>query len=390
MPSTSASIAAVALLALLAAPLPTDETAILRSDDESGADNFGAAVAIDAKRIIVGAPADADSVGAAHIFRVINAPTLPLEDTLTPTDAPVGAEFGASVDIDAAYAIIGAPGDDDEGDDAGAAYIFNRSGTDWSQVIKLTHPLPAADDRFGSSVAIDARFAVIGAPNDGGLQPLAGSAHFFIRRGSTWEFASSISSGFASSSFAASVDIDATTAIIGAPDEGGTGAAYVFRKGRNNQWELEDQLRAKDRNADDAFGTSVAISGKYAIVGAPGDDEGGDGAGAAYLFERGPGGQWTLVDKRRDAGSTVGALGTSVAIVGKLAFAGTPEFSVGAANAGAAHFFKRAADTTWPQATNALRASEPSIDLRFGEAVALDVKTAVIAAPGDHAVYVFR
>lgn len=390
MPSTSASIAAVALLALLAAPLPTDETAILRSDDESGADNFGAAVAIDAKRIIVGAPADADSVGAAHIFRVINAPTLPLEDTLTPTDVPFGAEFGASVDIDAAYAIIGAPGDDDEGDDAGAAYIFNRSGTDWSQVIKLTHPLPAADDRFGSSVAIDARFAVIGAPNDGGLQPLAGSAHFFIRRGSTWEFASSISSGFANSSFGTSVAIDADRVIIGAPGEGGTGAAYIYRKRRNNQWELEDRLVAKVRTPDDFFGTSVAIHGKYAVVGAPGDDELAEDAGAVYFFERGTGGQWLLVDKRSLGAATVGALGTSVALDAKAALAGAPEFLVDGPDSGAVYPFRRAPDPSWPQFTNALRPSSPGDDFRFGHSVALDKGIAAITAPGDHAVIVFR
>lgn len=391
MPSTTlTTAAATTLLMLLAAGVPTEESATLRSSDESGADNFGASVAINARRVIVGAPGDTDSVGSALIFRVTNTAQPPLEDTLLPSDAPDGSEFGASVDLDAAYAVIGAPSDDEEANDAGAAYIFKRSGSDWSQVSKLFHPMPAADDLFGTSVAIDAKFAVVGAPNDGGLQPNAGSAHFFVRRGSSWEYASSISSGVASSQFGASVAIDADRVIIGAPTEGGTGAAYIYRKRRNNQWELEDQLVAKVRTPDDFFGGSVAIDGKYAIVGAPGDDELEDGAGAVYFFERGPGGQWALVDKRSLGTATVGALGTSVALSGKAAIAGAPEFLVDGPDSGAAFPFRRGSDSDWPQFTNALRPGSPGDDFRFGQSVALDKDIAAIAAPGDHAVIIFR
>lgn len=389
MPSTSLPIAAAALLLpLLAAPLPTEQVSVLGSGDETGADSFGASVAIDARRVIVGAPAGETSVGSALIFRISNRPPL-VEDTLTPDDAPEGSEFGASVNIDAAYAVVGAPGDDDEADNAGAAYIFKRAGSDWSEVIKLTHPAPAANDEFGASVAIDAKLAVIGAPGDGGLQPDAGSVHLFARRGADWQFAATISTGVGESSFGASVAIDGERIIVGAPADGGTGAAYIYRK-RRNQWQLEDQLLAKDRDADDAFGTSVAIDGKFAVVGAPGDDEGGDGAGAVYFFERGPSGQWALVDKRRDASATVGALGASVALSAKLALAGTPEFPADGPDSGAAHPFRRDLDAQWPQATNALRPAKPGEDFRAGASVALDQGLAAVAAPGANVVFIFR
>ena len=76
------------------------------------------------------------------------------ESKINASDAALGHGFGRSVTIDGDYAIVGAPYDDDGGISSGSAYIFKRSGTDWSQEDKIVASDPAAYDFFGWSVSI--------------------------------------------------------------------------------------------------------------------------------------------------------------------------------------------------------------------------------------------
>ncbi|NNE68566.1 MAG: hypothetical protein HKN33_18520, partial [Pyrinomonadaceae bacterium] len=165
---------------------------------------------------------------------------------LTASDAALGDGFGWSVAISGDTAIVGAYANDDGGSDSGSAYIFERNqggANNWGEVRKLTASDAAAGDNFGYSVAISVDTVIVGAfgNDDGGID---------------------------------------------------SGSAYIFEQnqGGANNWGEVRKLTASDGAAFDRFGWSVGISGDTAIVGAYGNDDGGNDSGSAYIFERNQGG----------------------------------------------------------------------------------------------------
>ncbi|HJM10187.1 MAG TPA: FG-GAP repeat protein, partial [Candidatus Marinimicrobia bacterium] len=105
------------------------------------------------------------------------------ESKIVASDAATGDNFGRSVAISGDYAIAGAPYDDDGGTNSGSAYIFKRSGTEWSQEDKIVASDPAANDVFGISVAISGDYAIVGAHNDDDGGSSSVSAYIMKRRG---------------------------------------------------------------------------------------------------------------------------------------------------------------------------------------------------------------
>ena len=182
---------------------------------------------------------------------------------LTASDGDNNDFFGISVAIDGDTAVAGAPLDNGDLSNQGAAYVFTRSGTTWTEQQKLTASDGKANDLFGTSVAIDGDTVVAGAPGDGGTAN-SGAAYVFTRSGTTWTEQQKLtaSDGAANDLFGASVSIDGDTAVVGAPnDDGGTinqGAAYVFTRS-GTTWTEQQKLTASDGAANDFFGASVAI-----------------------------------------------------------------------------------------------------------------------------------
>ncbi|MCP4696630.1 MAG: hypothetical protein GY862_07250, partial [Gammaproteobacteria bacterium] len=210
-------------------------------------------------------------------------------------DDAVTKEFGYSVALSGDTALIGASWDDG----GGSAYVFTRSGTVWSQQAKLTVD-DAADGVFGTSVALSGDTALIGAPEDDyGDMSWAGSVYVFTRSGTVWsQQAKLIASDAAEESlFGSSVALSGDTALIGAEgdedDSDYLGSAYVFiRSGAD--WSQQRKLTAGNAAAHDefnplfdgdAFGHSVALSGNTVLIGAQNNNEGGDGSGSAYVFD---------------------------------------------------------------------------------------------------------
>lgn len=148
-------------------------------------DAFGVALALEGDRLVVGAPlADAGAIfsGAAYVFRRDGANWVE-EAELAPSD-PLGFDdFGSSVAFAGGRALVGAPGHHGE---RGAAYLFERAGTSWSQAAKLSSASGAPYDRFGAAVAIDAQLAAVGAPGEDFAGAQSGGAHLFVRCGNEW------------------------------------------------------------------------------------------------------------------------------------------------------------------------------------------------------------
>jgi hypothetical protein len=263
----------------------------LSAIDGQGQDFFGQAVSISGDTILIGAYGDDDQgslSGSVYVFMRAGATWL-FQQKITASDAAAGDQFGWSVSIDGATAVVGANLDDEAGADRGSAYVYQRGGTVWSQATKLSASNAAAGDFFGQSVAVSGNAIVVGAPAEDGAEADSGSAYVFRNGVSGWvaEDVLTPTDGEALDNFGGAVALDGDLAVVGARGEDETGnragAAYAF--GNNaGTWGQIIKLTASDAAEDDFFGVSVGASDGRAAVGAPFNDTDGMNAGAAYAF----------------------------------------------------------------------------------------------------------
>jgi hypothetical protein len=249
--------------------------------------DLGGSVAIsgDGNTAVIGAPTAGGEVGAAWIY-TRSGSTWTQGPKLTGGTEEVGkGYFGNSVAIsaDGNTVIVGEIGGNEP---AAGAWVFTRSGEEWTQQGPMLNA--GSEAIFGDSVALSSNgnTALIGALGEGNPD-LKGAAYIFTRSGSTWSDAQKLtpSSQSANEVFGWSVALSAegNAALIGASDAGGgKGAAYLFKRGATN-WVLEQTLTAPQETGGGQFGYSVGLSAnaKHAVVGAPYDNS---KAGSAWLF----------------------------------------------------------------------------------------------------------
>jgi len=255
------------------------------------------------------------------------------------SNVSAGDDFGWSVDISGDYAVVGAPGADSQGADSGAAYVFVRTGTNWTQQAILTHIGIGAGDRFGTSVAISGSTVVVGAPGSDSNGSDSGAAYIFVRSGTSWTYTTPLtpSNYPAGGLFGHDVDIDGGSIVASSIESAvGPGSVFVFTYSAP-LWSqqgapivLLDNTSNPIGNTGDDFGYSVAISGDKIVVGAPSADIMNINDGAVEFFERSAG-VWSLSDIYTVSTAVGGEnLGHSVAISGNAAIVGLPGSSGGA------------------------------------------------------------
>ena len=317
----------------------------ITASDADRFDQFGSSVAIDGQTAVIGAMLKGD-VGGAYIFRDNGAGDWQQVDILAGSDTTMGAEFGFSVAIAGNTAIVGA-WQNDLG--RGAAYVFrDNGGGDWAQVAKLTANDAMPGDRFGASVAISGNTALVGANFDSepSIGPLIGAVYVFEESGGTWSQADKLvaSDAHLANRFGSSIAINGNTAVVGATGDatGGpdSGAAYIFQRDPAQGWQETQKLLPSDPAGSDLFGAAVDITDGTVIVGAYQDDDGGLSSGSAYFFKQNSLGSWHQVAKlgaRDDAAGD--AFGFSVAADGTVALVGAPLSNASATDAGAAYLF---------------------------------------------------
>jgi hypothetical protein len=323
--------------------------AYLKASNAQEYDGFGTSVAIDGDTIVVGASSESSSSpgvngdqadnnapasGAAYVF-TRSGGTWSQQAYLKASTPDVIDNFGYDAAIDGDTIIVGAPyegssatginGDQTDNGAAfsGAAYVFTRSGTAWSQQAYLKASNTDAQDRFGWSVALDGDDAVVGAwQEDSAVGNQAdnsssdsGAAYVFSRTGSSWAQQAFLkaSNSEAGDRFGISTTIEGDTLVVGAFSEWGgatgvngdqadnsvpaSGAAYVFDRS-GAIWTQSAYLKASNPGAGDNFARSLALDGDLLVVGANGEqsaatgingnqaDDSADGAGALYSFTR--------------------------------------------------------------------------------------------------------
>jgi hypothetical protein len=234
-----------------------------------------------------------NGAGSAYVY-VRTGTAWSEQQKLVATSPGLDQLLGRSVDVDGDTILVGASSDDEIAGNAGSAYVFVRAGTTWSLQQKLFAPDAAGADRFGYSVAVEGNMALIGAPLDnttGG--PNAGAAYVFVRSGSSWAFVQKLttSDGFSNDEFGERIVLQGDTAVItarldddacGAVPFCESGSAYVFRR-LGSLWSENLKLVASDGFEEQWFAHALALDGERVMVGAFNWDNGGP-AGAVYEF----------------------------------------------------------------------------------------------------------
>ncbi|MDX2118515.1 MAG: GC-type dockerin domain-anchored protein [Planctomycetota bacterium] len=334
------------------------EPAIMLHSAPAANDNLGVSIDVDRDTMIVGAynydPAGKLNAGAAIVFRWAGTAWVE-EARLVAADGFASDQFGRSVSISGNTAVVGAVGADLPGkNNAGAIYVFQRSGTTWTQVTKLTASDSAAGDQLGVSVDFDGDTILSGAPTKTGTAGSAqGAAYVFTRTAGVWSQQAKLldSIGASGDQFGASVALQGDTCVVASPFDDVTltdrGSASVFTRS-SGLWTKRTTLNPGDGLAFDNFGNCVAIDNGTIVVGASSHDLTTNGnQGAIYVFT-GSGATWLQQSKlTRPSPAGNDFFPTSIAIQGDTVVAGFQSFDgIVGANQGAGVYFSRAG-TIW-------------------------------------------
>lgn len=183
-------------------------------------------------------------------------------------------------------------GDARQDHNKGAVYVFTRTDTTWTQQAKLLASDGGIGDVFGISVSLEENTALIGAAMNIGNGEGSGAVYMFTRTSTTWTQQQKLtpSDGNTYGFFGASISLDGTTVLIGAPRDKDfaywSGSVYVFTYS-GTTWTQQQKLTATDGAAYDLFGCSVSLDGSFAVIGADMNIGNGNHSGSAYVFTNG-------------------------------------------------------------------------------------------------------
>ena len=309
--------------------------------DDSGSSWYGWSCHIDGDTAVVGAylndiGSDVQR-GAAFVY-TRSGTTWSLQQKLIKSGTTAEYDrFGEDVYIDGDNIIVGARGVDSY---KGAAYVFTRSGTTWTQQQELQASDAAANDSGAMAVAISGNYAVYGAPYDDDTATNTGSAHVWIRSGTTWTHQQKLTASDAAQNDKfglESVDIDGDTIVVGAYNENGSaGSVYAFTRS-GTTWSQQQKIVASDSTGYGYFGSKCRIKGDYLVVGS---NNLNSSRGAVYFFTR-SGTTWSQSKKMIDSSAASSDnLGIWVGMSGNTVIAGARGVDDGSTNnSGAAYVF---------------------------------------------------
>ena len=322
------SYLALALLGAAFTAVPLDAQTMRAPPGERGMGlGFGSAVTLDGDEAYVGRTGETSGLpmnptrpGGVHVFRLDRA-SGERDEVAHVTDKSVGIGdgFGTAVAVGDGSLIVGAP---DQADGRGAVYVFQREKGDvWTLVGRLESAGGQPGDGFGRSLALSGDRLLVGATGQEG----AGAVVEFRRGsgGSGWNQAGTLTPSAADGRgrFGRAIALDGDRLLVGTPDQGSGGAAYLFRyDSGSDEWTEEAMLVPGDEPAT-GFGISVSLVGDRALVAAPNTSQ---VRGAVFSFER-DGGEWLPRGVVTASGSTPGmAFGASIAASAEELWVGAP------------------------------------------------------------------
>lgn len=348
-------LAAAAVILLLAAgagalqdqaPFPSAGFAA----EPSALDLYGAGVAVDGDRALVGVPGRAvDGRGNAGtvLEYTRDGETWFLEAEITPEEPERDAFFGAAVALDGDTALVGAHGVEVDGTDRGGAVVeLTRDPDGWSRVVEITRSFPESDDGFGMAVALEDDTALVGAPGTEVVsQAGAGEVVEYARDGSGWTRQEQLIMEVpqVDGAFGSGLALEGNRAFVGAEGaevDGKPEAGEVHEYAREGgDWTRQRVIRSAFPEEETAFGAGVDVDGSRLLVGAPGTEiSGQEGAGEVVTLAW-DGADWTEEARTSLAVPEVdGAFGSGLGLEGDRALVGAPGMDAsGETSAGAAY-----------------------------------------------------
>ena len=322
----------------------TKEQCLSEEDEAPNSDDNYGVIAISGNTLVVGAALDVTNgvIGGAAYVYVRDGHTWSLQQKLFASDRANFDQFGIAVDVVGDTIVVGAHGDNDEGFQTGAVYVFRRNGTTWTEEQKLKASDAAPDSAFGSSVALSERTIAIGAPSESSGALFSGAVYVFVNDGTSWQQQGKIKANSAMNNqqLGSTVSVSGDTIVAAAPGELigepaddfnnvlSKGAVYIFDR-TGTSWDHQKRFFERDRNRTGGFAVRAAIDGDTIIVGDPTYDAGARFTGAVYVFER-KGNGWSLKHTlAANDGQFLQAMGFSIAISGDTVIAGTQsQFSI--------------------------------------------------------------
>jgi hypothetical protein len=421
---------------------------------------FGLAVAVSGDTLAIGSPGEPSNAtgidgnqantsaayaGAVYVFKRSGGTWAP-QAYIKPSNTRAFFYFGSALALDGDTLVVGAQGEDSNArgvnqnqantsaTNAGAAYVFTRSGATWSQQAYIKASNTASGNEFGYAVALAGDTLVVGSPyEDSGATGIdgnqndtsamwAGSAYVFTRSGTTWSQAAYVKASNTRDRafFGCSVAISGNTAVVGSFGERGAatgvnqsqadgglmnaGAAYVFTRS-GSTWSQQAYVKSSNTRAGPRFGNAVSISGDTAAVGAREENSGATGvngnqadtsaagAGAVYVFAR-TGTAWSQEAYVKAANTRADAwFGNAVSLAGDVLVVGSPRESINATGlngnpldasaqySGAAYAFTRTSGA-WIQRVY-VKGKETRPNGAVGHSVALQGGTLAVGAPSE-------
>jgi len=268
----------------------SQQTKLIASDGSFG-DFFGWSIAIHDETVVVGSWRDDDNgtdSGSVYVF-TRSGSTWSQQAKLSDSTGAGNDRFGWSVSVSDDTVLVGSYYDDDNGTNSGTTYVFIRSGTTWSQQAKLSASDATSFHFFGVSLALSGDTALIGASGDDDNGIDAGAAYVFTRNGTTWSQQAKLTGNDAAPDDESgwSVALSGDIALLGAirDDDNGTdsGSVYIFIR-NGTTWTQEAKLIQSDGAVHDFFSFSMGLSGDTVLIGASLDDDNGADSGSAYIF----------------------------------------------------------------------------------------------------------
>lgn len=426
----------------------------LKASNTGVNDFFGQSVTLSRNTLVVGAWGEASNSddesnnssfdsGAVYVF-IRNGSSWTQQAYLKASNPQSESFFGTSLSISGDTLVVGAYGEGSsstgiDGDEknnlagySGAAYVFTRTGSSWSQQAYLKASNTGANDEFGYSVALFGNTLVVGAHSEGSnstginggqnndLSPQSGSAYVFTRTGTTWTQQAYLKASNRSRNFGHSVSLYNDTLVVGANNENSgstgvngnqsnnlgpfSGAAYVFKRS-GATWSQQAYLKASNTGFDDSFGQSVALYGDTLAVGASGEasnstgvngnqnDDSSFDSGAVYIFTR-KGSAWSQQAYLKSSNTgDEDEFGISVALFGDTLVVGAVKEDSNSTgvnggqsdnlteSSGAVYVFTRTG-SSWSQQSYLKASNSESFD-SFGFSVAISGDTLVTGAYGE-------
>lgn len=436
------------------------QQAYLKASNTEANDRFGYKIAISGNTLVVGAFIEdssatgidgqqndnsASNSGAVYVFTRDSSSVWSQQAYLKASNTGAGDFFGSAVAVSGNTIVVGASSEDSDiagqnnelASSSGAAYVFTRVGTTWSQQAFLKASNAETNDVFGVSVAISGNTIAIGAQgedssatgvngdmSDNSAQA-AGAVYIFgLNESSNWiqQAYLKASNSNANDGFGTSVALENDNLIVGSTIESSnargvngdeldnsspsSGAVYVFTR-LNNVWSQQAYLKASNTGAGDYFGGEVSISNNTVAVsafyessnavGIDGDQSNdlANKSGAVYIFVRDNSNQWSQQAYLKASNTEAGdEFGRDLALFGNNIAVGAWTENGGAvgidgdqsnnsqSNAGAVYFYSRAGVGSWNQQQYIKASNSESGDL-FGMFVALDGTTLVVSSQAE-------